>query len=193
MKHDTRPDERKLEELILYVSQKCAGDPTFGSVKLNKILCYADFHFYAYRERGITNVPYQKLPNGPAPKRLVPIRNRMMRKRHLGIQEVSLKSGYVQKRPVNLRPPNLSLFTGEEIATVDRVIDWLKDKPAGRVTDYSHDLVGWLVAEIGETIPYRSIYFSNPPLSQDEAYRAQELKAAKDKGRGMKRRDASAA
>lgn len=192
-KTENRPDERKLEELILYVSEKCANDPTFGSVKLNKILCYADFHFFAFYERGITNVEYQKLPNGPAPKRLVPVRNRLVRRRHLGIQEVTLRSGKVQKRPVNLRKPNLKIFIGEEIAVVDRVIEWLKEKPAGRVTDLSHELVGWLVADIGETIPYRTILFSNPPLSDDEAYRARELAAAKESGKGMKRRDGTAA
>src|SRR6266849_10039751 len=105
-----RPDERKLAELILYIAQKCVDDPTFGAIKLNKILCYSDFIFYAYHERGITNVEYQKLPNGPAPRRLVPVRNQLIRGRHLGIQDVLLKNGNIQKRPVNLRPPNLSLF-----------------------------------------------------------------------------------
>src|SRR5260370_3486266 len=100
-------DERKLAELILYISQKCADDPTFGAVKLNKILCYSDFLFYAYHDRGITNVEYQKLPKGPAPRKLVPIRNRMIQRRELALQPVPLKSGYTQERPVNLRRPKL--------------------------------------------------------------------------------------
>ena len=63
-------DEKKLEELILYISEQCADDPTRGAVKLNKILCYSDFLFYAYHDRGITNVEYQKLPKRPAPRKL---------------------------------------------------------------------------------------------------------------------------
>jgi len=190
-----RPDERKLAELILYIAQKCVDDPTFGAIKLNKILCYSDFIFYAYHERGITNVEYQKLPNGPAPRRLVPVRNQLIRGRHLGIQDVLLKNGNIQKRPVNLRPPNLSLFTGEEIAVVDRVIDSFKDVRADRTSELSHDLVGWLVAEVGGTIPYNTFFFSNPPLSEEEIYRARELKAAKEreKEKSSKRRNGRAA
>jgi len=96
-------DEKKLAELILYISEKCANDPTFGAVKLNKILCFSDFLFYAYNDRGITNVEYQKLPNGPAPRRLIPIRDGLIKNRDLAMQEVVLKSGLTQKRTVNLR------------------------------------------------------------------------------------------
>lgn len=190
-----RPDERKLAELILYIAQKCVDDPTFGAIKLNKILCYSDFIFYAYHERGITNVEYQKLPNGPAPRRLVPVRDQLIRRRHLGIQDVLLTNGKIQKRPVNLRPPNLSLFTGEEIAVVDRVIESFKGVRADRTSELSHDLVGWLVAEVGGTIPYSTFFFANPPLSEEEMYRARELKAAKEreKDKPSKRRNGRAA
>jgi Protein of unknown function (DUF4065) len=179
-------DERKLTELILYISQKCANDPTFGATKLNKILCYSDFVFYAYNDRGITNVEYQKLPNGPAPRRLIPVRDALIKNGELAIQEVPLKSGYTQKRTVNLRKPNLDIFTGAEIAMVDQVIESMEDVSAERASDISHDLVGWLVVEDGETIPYNTIYFANPPLSQDEVVRAKELKAAKTRPKGVK-------
>jgi hypothetical protein len=182
-----KPNERKLAELILYISQKCANDPTFGAVKLNKILCYSDFLFYAYHDRGITDVEYQKLPNGPAPRRLLPVRNRMIQKGDLALQDVVLKSGHVQKRTVNLRQPNLSLFNGEEIALVDGVIESSREVPSGIVSEYSHNLVGWLVVDEGETIPYDTIFFANPPLSEDEAYRAKELARSKGKGKHAKK------
>ena len=180
------PDEQKLAELILYISQKCANDPTFGATKLNKILCYSDFLFYAYNDRGITNVEYQKLPNGPAPRRLIPVRNELIKNGDLAMQEVILKSGETQKRAVNLRAPNLDAFTGAEIAMVDRMIESMQGVTAEDVSDMSHSLVGWLVADEGETIPYNSIYFSNPPLSDAEIAHARELKAAKAKPGGVK-------
>jgi hypothetical protein len=179
-------DERKLAELVLYISQKCANDPTFGAVKLNKILCFSDFLFYAYHDRGITNVEYQKLPNGPAPRRLIPVRDELIKNGELAIQEIALKSGYTQKRTVNLRSPNLDIFTGAEIAMVDRVIESMQEVTAELASDMSHNLVGWLVVEDNETIPYNTIYFANPPLTEDEANRARELKAAKTKPKGVK-------
>jgi hypothetical protein len=190
------PDERKLAELIIYVSQKCANDPTFGATKLNKILCYSDFLFYAYNDRGITNVDYQKLPNGPAPRRLIPVRNELIKNGDLAMQEIILKSGETQKRTVNLRRPNLDLFSGPEIAMVDRMIETMEGVNAQDISEMSHSLVGWLTADEGESIPYNSIYFSNPPLSEAEISRARELKAAKAKPEGVgdaKRRDSRTA
>src|SRR5258708_26404789 len=137
-------DERKLAELILYISQKCANDPTFGATKLNKILCYSDFLFYAYHDRGITNVEYQKLPNGPAPRRLIPVRDKLIENRDLAVQEVPLKSGQIQKRTVNLRNPDLNIFTGAEIALVDRLIESMQGVTAEDVSEMSHSLVGWI-------------------------------------------------
>lgn len=180
------PDERKLAELILYISQKCATDPTFGATKLNKILCYSDFVFYAYYDRGITNVEYQKLPRGPAPRRLMPVRKELIDNGDLAIQGVVLKNGEIQKRTINLRAPNLDLFTGTEIAMVDRMIESMEGKTAEDVSEMSHNLVGWLVADEGETIPYNTIYFANPPISEEDSLHAQELKAAKARPKGVK-------
>jgi len=172
-------DEEKLQELILYISQKCANDPTFGATKLNKILCFSDFLFYAYNGRGITNVEYQKLPAGPAPRRLLPVRERMMNDGALALQEIPLRNGRTQKRTVNLRQPNLALFSGAEISMVDDVIESLRECDAQETSARSHEMVGWMVAEDGGVIPYNTVYFSNPPLSQLEIYRAQELKREK--------------
>lgn len=180
------PDERKLAELILYISQKCATDPTFGATKLNKILCYSDLLYYAYHDRGITNVEYQKLPNGPAPRRLVPVRDELIKNGDLAMQQIVLRSGETQKRTVNLRSPNLDLFTGTEIAIVDRMIESMHGVKAEDVSEISHTLVGWLVADEGDTIPYNTIYFSNPPLTEEEILRARELKAAKARPEGIK-------
>jgi len=185
-------DEKKLAELILYISEKCANDPTFGAVKLNKILCFSDFLFYAYNDRGITNVEYQKLPNGPAPRRLIPIRDGLIKNRDLAMQEVVLKSGLTQKRTVNLRRPNLEIFSGSEIAMVDRVIESMHDVTADLASELSHNLVGWLVAEDGETIPYNTIYFANPPLTEDDANyirQVQEAKVNPEGAQNAKRRD----
>jgi hypothetical protein len=179
-------DERKLAELILYISEKCGNDPTFGAIKLNKILCFSDFLFYAYNDRGITNVEYQKLPNGPAPRRLLPVRDELIKNGELAVQEVALKSGHTQKRTVNLRKANLTIFSGAEIAQVDRVIESMQDATAELVSDMSHNLVGWLVVEDGETIPYNTIYFANPPITEDEANYIREVKEAKVKPKGVK-------
>jgi Protein of unknown function (DUF4065) len=133
---------------------------------------------------GITNVEYQKLPAGPAPRRLLPVRNEMVEKGELAIQEVSLKSGRTQKRTINLRNPKPELFGGQEIAMVDRVIEALREVDAQEISAMSHEMVGWMVVEEGEDIPYNTVYFPNPPLTDWEIYRAQELKREKTQAAG---------
>jgi Antitoxin SocA-like, Panacea domain len=172
---NAQPDERKLAELILYISQKCASDPTFGAVKLNKILYFSDFFAFGNWGSPITGVEYQHLPNGPAPRRLLPVRDQMVDNRDLVIQRVQLQSGNVQHRTVNLREPNLDLFSGREIALIDNVIEALDKLNAQQTSDLSHRMVGWKATSDSETIRYETIFLSDQPLSDAEVRRAQEL------------------
>ncbi|MGO9271436.1 MAG: Panacea domain-containing protein [Terriglobia bacterium] len=168
-------DNKKFRELILYISQKCATDPTFGATKLNKILFYADFLAYANLGKAITNFDYQKLANGPAPRTLLPIRDQMIADRELALQQIRLLSGNIQKRTVNLRPPDLTVFTGEEIALVDEVIEAFEKAKAEVVSELSHRMVGWMSVENGESIPYNTIFLSNEELTPAEIERGREL------------------
>jgi len=73
-----RGNEDKLAELLLYVADRVRDDPTGGSTKVNKILFFAEFAHYRSHLTPITGAPYQKLPRGPAPRRLVPIRDHLV-------------------------------------------------------------------------------------------------------------------
>ncbi len=170
-------DDTKFRELILYVSQQCASQPTYGAVKLNKILYFSDFLAYARNGRPITGHEYQNLPQGPAPRKLMKIREQMINEGILAIQPVPLKSRYTQQRPINLRQPRLDIFNGDEIAIVDMVIAALHDATAEAASNLTHNLVGWLATKKGETIPYCSILISNEPLSDVELQRGRELAA----------------
>jgi hypothetical protein len=168
-------NEEKFRELVLYISQRCATDPKFGAVKLNKILFFSDFLAYANTGQAITSFEYQRLPKGPAPRRLLPVRTQMIAEGILGLQEVRLRSGMTQKRTVNLRPPNLRIFTGDEIEVVEGVISILEDADAETVSELSHRMVGWLLVADGETIPYGTVFLSNEPLTETEIQRGREI------------------
>ncbi len=170
-------EEDKFRELILYISQRCASDPKFGATKLNKILLYVDFFSFGKTGKAITGFEYQHLPNGPAPRKLLPVREKMIKEGILVLQEVPLMSGKTQKRTVNLRSPNLKIFSGEEIALVDFIIDALSDCDAKTVSDLSHRMIGWQIATQGETIPYETVFLSNEPLTEAEISRGLEIAA----------------
>jgi hypothetical protein len=172
---DFEQNEAKLAELILYISQKCADDPYFGATKLNKILYFADFLHYGNHLKPITGVEYQKLPYGPAPRRLLPVRDRLVAQGDLGIQPAGLRNGGIQKKPVNLREPDLSLFSGSEIAQVDAVIKNFSSTDTDTISELSHRMIGWQVVDENETIPYNTVFVSNPKLSDTEIKRGLEV------------------
>jgi hypothetical protein len=168
-------NEARFRELVLYISQKCANDPKFGAVKLNKILFFSDFLAFAHYGKPITGFEYQKLEQGPAPRRLVPVRKRMIEKKELGLQEIPLKSGNIQTRTVNLRRPNLTVFKPEHIAIVDSVIEALSESGSDTLSELTHKMVGWKTARFGETIPYETIFLTDEPLSEADVEKGREI------------------
>lgn len=168
-------NEAKLGELMLYVALKCEEHQLFGAVKLNKILFYSDFYAYAKYGRPITGASYRKLALGPAPSRLVPVREMLQSEGAAFLRTVSTYSGMEQKRLLALRAPDLSLFSAEEIALVDSVIQELSRQTAQAVSDRSHEHVGWRLADMDEEIPYETILLPNTPIPLTDA----ELKRGK--------------
>lgn len=171
-------NEERFRELLLYISQKCANDPKFGAVKLNKILFLSDFLAFAHYGEPITGFEYQKLEQGPAPRRLLPMRERMIEAKELGLQEIPLRSGNVQIRTVNLRRPKLGVLKPEHIAVVDAVIDALSEAGAEEVSELTHKMTGWKAARFGETIPYETIFLTDEPLTEADLERGREIAEA---------------
>lgn len=147
------PDERKTQELILYISTISEGDENFGAVKLNKLLFYSDFLAYLRYGKSITGQEYQALRLGPAPRRFLPIRKKMVEDGSLTVIERD-HYGHSQQKPLARRNADLSAFSAEEIALVDSVICSFHDANAKEVSDWSHEFAGWQFAREGETIPY---------------------------------------
>lgn len=169
-KHKIKYDADKLRELILHISRQSEGDPSFGAVKLNKILFYADFLAYRKFGRAITGAEYQKLSHGPAPRQLKPLHDRM---KHEGAIAVRKKDcgGYTQHRTLALREPILNKFTAEEIALVDHVIKELWGENAIDVSERSHHFIGWQLAKLGETIPYSvALLTRRDPTEKERAH-----------------------
>lgn len=169
-------DERKFRELILYIATRCLDDPGFGRTKLNKLLFLSDFHAYLELGRPVTGVAYMKLENGPAPRRLVPIREQMKQAGEAAeIERPYSATAKPQQRLVPLRKPVLSMFSAEEIAFVDRLIFEHWGKSGEDLAHITHGYVGWQIARLRETIPYQSVFVVNEPVSDYERQRAGEL------------------
>lgn len=169
--------ERKLQELMLYVADRSVDDPDFGATKLNKILAACDFESYAVLGRAVTGVPYQKLEHGPAPRRLLPLQQELVAAGEAMLLPRQVAS-YTQRRLVALRDPDLNVFTGPEMALIDRAIDRSRGRNAVTLSLLSHEAHGWKAVEVGDDIPYSTAYWSEHELTTDDIERARELAAA---------------
>lgn len=160
---------------MLYAAEKSASDDRFGATKLNKILFFSDFLFYGLAGSPITGATYQKLVNGPAPVQLKPTA-REIENEGAGIFVKRLAFNYTQTVLVPKRQANRSLFTAEEIALVDEVIRDLAPRNARETSDLSHmRSVAWQLAEVGETIPYETVFLSARAATRADIERGQEL------------------
>ena len=148
------PDDKRLQELILFIASRSRDDERFGSIKLNKLLFYSDFLAYVKLGRSITGHEYQKLDHGPAPRRMLPILKEMVGAHDLAIEKRDYY-GRIQNLPIALRPAKVSVFTAEEMAVITEVIESLGRKNSKGISSLSHEFSGWKNAEDGDTVPYQ--------------------------------------
>ena len=151
---DVRYSEEKLTELLLYVAKCTEGDRYAGATKLNKYLYFSDFSAMRRLGHPITGAEYQKLPFGPAPRRLAPVRERLVQSGDARLERQVDAFGYVHHALVALREPRVELFSDDELRLVDDVIEVLRDASAAEVTELSHREAGWQLVGDGEVIPY---------------------------------------
>jgi len=154
--------EDKLAELILYIAEQTAGDRSAGATKLNKYLYFAEFAAVRRLGRPITGAEYQKLPFGPAPRRLAPVREKLLRDNDARLDERIDALGYVHHRLIPQREPRTDVFTADELRLVDEVIETLRAMSATEVSELSHRQAGWQLVEEGETIPYELAFVLAP-------------------------------
>lgn len=174
MPTEIHPNEEKFRELILYIAAKSSDDPKFGATKLNKLLFVIDQLAYAQLGSPVTGVEYMKLENGPAPRRLVPVRAEMIDQREI-VEVEQPYFGFSQKKLVPLRAPRLNLFEPEEIAFIDDLIQMFRSASATEMSEMTHGWRGWRMAQLRETIPYSSFFLSDERPTEYERSRAEEL------------------
>lgn len=163
----------KLRELILYVADKCEDDPTFGAVKLNKILFCADFISFAEYGEPVTGVKYRKFQQGPVPTILKRVRLEMEESGEVVVRKKSYH-GRMQHRIIPLRQPDFSQLGARDIALVDDMIRMFWNRSAQEVSELSHDRA-WKNASEGEAIPYEAAFVSDEPLTERDAAIAEEM------------------
>jgi hypothetical protein len=157
--------QNRLRQLILYVAQRCASAPYFGSTKLNKILWKADFDSFAQRGVPVTGREYQRLDTGPAPKEMKLLHRQMLAQKLIKIETHHLSDEIEEHRTVAVADPDLSMFTEEDIKFIDDAIAYYWHKTGRETNDDAHG-VAWKTHKTGDPLPYELARLADKPLSR---------------------------
>ena len=166
----------------MYIAEQCSDAEDFGVTKLNKVLFFADFLHYLRHGKPLTGWKYVHDAFGPVPKDIEVIKQRM-EKKDIAIAHVSTGE-FTRKRVVALREADISEIEPSKIATLTQVIGWAcgNGSPSARtLSALSHDFIGYDITEMGEEIPYQTVYLQNKPkqiLTEAEIQHGRKLAAA---------------
>lgn len=154
----------KLQNVLLYLLEQCAGKPNVGETVLNKLLYFCDFNYYELYEEHLTGSRYKKLPFGPVPQKLDMTLNQMI---YSG-QVKRIKTEYhglSQTRYLPLQKADLTQLTAAEKNVIDGVIQQMSDWNAHKISEYSHQDKPWKATEDGDFISYNLVFYRRAPFS----------------------------
>ncbi len=149
--------DKKLQELILYIAEKCKDDPCFGATKLNKILFLSDFNCFGLSGHSITDSTYMHKPYGPVAKRVLPAIHNLI-KENRAKEEETTYFGTPRRQVIPLMGSDTSIFSEDELSLVDRIIESTRHLNATEFSKWTHTLIPWLVTSENEEIPLNSIF-----------------------------------
>jgi hypothetical protein len=156
-------DLEKLKRLIHYVAWKAGKRDWFGATKLYKVLWFADARQFVLTKKSITDAIYIREKYGPVPKHGKLARDLLEKE---GAIRISQEDRLV--RIVALRPPDTSIFSNDELKTVDYWIEHIdRDHTAKSISDETHDYA-WSIAELGEELPLHAILANRIREPNDE-------------------------
>ncbi len=147
----TRFDLNKLKQMLVYFSEKSDGE---FETKLNKLVFYADFLHCKRHAKSISGTVYAHANWGPVPNNYKFILLAAESEGLIKGEEVNYKdyTGTLYKNSVTT---NKSVFTPEELKTMDDVFEFFKGMNSGAIAEYSHKEKAYIETGSGEPISYK--------------------------------------
>lgn len=143
----------RLKAMIHYIVD-AAPYQSLGKTKLNKILWFADREMYLRKGKTISGDSYLRFPQGPVSKSILLAQNELVDEGKILCRKV--RRHYEQFEYISLLPPDISLFTTEEIDILGRQIAWISPLSATKISEISHDRT-WETFADGEEIPMYAV------------------------------------
>lgn len=155
---------QKFKNVLLYILEKCAGNPNVGETVLFKLLYFSDFNYYELYEEHLTGATYRKLPFGPVPNQADTIINKMLEEGILQRIKTDFH-GFAQTRYLPLIKADLTQLKASEKEVIDRVLYQMSDWSAAVISVYSHHDLPWEITDEGKDINYELAFYREIPYS----------------------------
>jgi Protein of unknown function (DUF4065) len=153
-------DRDRFKALVHYTCWRCEDPRILGPVKLSKVLWYTDRIQYLKAGHPVTGATYVRQQSGPASRALSPVIAELEREGVVATRERSWSSDMPQY--FARHEPDLSVFTSQEISLIDSVIEAVCFRDALPSTEARADAQVWRLAQIGETLPYCTVFAARP-------------------------------
>ena len=149
----------KLREVLLYVLEKVGAKPNIGETVLYKLLYFIDFDYYEKYGQSITGLTYVRNHFGPTPtKSFVDVVRGMEQRNELEIVETKFFNNKQRKYLPNVKL-ELQKLSAKELNHINEELARLSDKTATELSNLSHYDTPWRVANQGQAIQYRDVFY----------------------------------
>lgn len=137
-----KPDLNKFANVVKRIAEKAKPFKT----SLNKMLFYVDFLHYKKFGISVTGCEYKAIQMGPVPNWFESTFEKLAQAQAFDIQHYLLEDGNIGVQFVARKdnPFEETLFTKEEIETIDEVVRLMGKKRAKDLIDLSHEEIAWL-------------------------------------------------
>lgn len=137
------PNKEKISNLILYLIDK--NKPDFNDkLKLNKMLFYCDFINYKNTGKSITGLAYRAIPYGPVPSNYDFIFAFFIEiDKIIEPEFIESYNARVIECYKGIKKYELSIFSDEEITTINSILKSFKDMSSWDLVEFSHNEKAW--------------------------------------------------
>lgn len=153
------PSFDKFAQMVLFFYNHL---PHLYTVRLNKLLFYADFGHYKRTGYSISGARYCAIPRGPVPDEYRTLND-------LLVQQGYLEQAYAEMNdevfeaflPYQSRPVNLGVFVQSELEVLQLAVSTFRYVKTSEIIERSHDELGWIDNEANKApISYQQYGFA---------------------------------
>ena len=157
-------DVQKMENVLLYVLERCAGKANITENTLHILLYFCDFNHYEQYEHQFTGAEYRKINNAPMPMDITALLQRMERQKQITTLKVK-QNETTKRRFIPLQKANLEQLKASETAIIEQVLHQIGDWSETALLQYAQNDMPMRATKDNQQIEYELAFYREPPYN----------------------------